>query len=59
MSIQPDGEDIRRAVKWIAEERAADPQRPLGELIEAACLEFDLSPLAEEYLLRAVKAEKQ
>jgi hypothetical protein len=59
MSIQPEGEDLRRAVKWIAEERAAAPERPLRELIEAACLKFDLSPMAAEYLLKAVKGEKR
>jgi hypothetical protein len=56
MSIQPDGEDLRRAVEWIAEEKLAAPQRPLRDLIEAACLKFDLSPMAAEHLLRAVKA---
>ena len=29
MSIQPDGEDLRRAVEWIAEEKASRaPKRP-------------------------------
>ena len=55
MSIQPDGEEIRRAVKWIAEERQAAPQRPLKVIVEEACLKFDLSPLEAEYLLRTLK----
>ena len=56
MSVQPDGEDLRRAVEWIAEEKLCTPQTPLKKLIEAACIKFDLSPMAAEHLLRAVKA---
>ena len=55
MSIAPEGEDLRRAVQWIAEEKLAAPHKSLKELIEAACLEFDLSPLAAAHLLRAVE----
>ncbi len=58
MSVQPKGEDIRRAVRWIAEERDAAPGKPLRELIEEACLKFDLSPMEAEYLLQAVRAAK-
>ena len=55
MSIQPDGEEIRRAVKWIAGERQADPEKPLKAFVEEACLKFDLSPLEADYLLRTLK----
>jgi len=50
MSIQPEGEDLRRAVKWISDERQHGPKRPLQELIEKAAMEYDLSPKDEEYL---------
>ena len=35
------------------------PETPLRELIEAACLKFDLSPMTAEHLLRAVKAHRR
>jgi hypothetical protein len=58
MSIQPDGEEIRKAVKWISEERQYNPGKTLKQLIEAACLKFDLSPLEAEYLFRSYKEDK-
>ncbi|MBW2540074.1 MAG: hypothetical protein JRE27_10780 [Deltaproteobacteria bacterium] len=55
MSIQPEGEDLRKAVKWVSEERKYNPERSLKELIEAASLNFDLSPGDAEFLARFVK----
>jgi len=52
MSIQPEGEDLRKAVKWISDERKFGPKRPLQELIEKAAMEYDLSPKDEDYLFK-------
>ncbi len=41
-TIQPDGEMIRKAVKWISEERQIDPSKHLRQIIEAAALRFRL-----------------
>jgi hypothetical protein len=57
-TIQPDSEDIRKAVKWIIEERKHDASRPLDKLLEEASRKFDLSPLETEFLQRFVKDEK-
>jgi hypothetical protein len=57
MSIMPQGEDIRRAVKWISEMRRAEPQTDPRKLVEQACLKFNLSPIDAEYLGRWVKGE--
>jgi hypothetical protein len=54
MSIQPDGEDLRKAVKWISEERKYGPEKKPIKLIEEACLKFDLSPRDAEYLTNFV-----
>ena len=54
-TVQPEGEDLRKAVKWISEERKYDPQTQLSKLIEEACLKFDLSPMDAEYLLKLLK----
>jgi len=55
MSIQPEGEDLRKAVKWISEERKYNPEKKLLKLVEEAGLKFDLSPKDGEYLLRLLK----
>jgi len=52
MSILPEGEQLRKAVKWVSDERTGRPGAPLFTLIEKACLKFDLTPKDEEFLLR-------
>ena len=57
-TIQPQGEDLRKAVKWISEKRKYNPEAQPVKLVEEACLKFDLSPKDAEYLARLVKQEK-
>ena len=54
-TIQPQGENLRKAVKWISDERkyGADPKP--AKLIEEACFKFNLSPVDAEYLANFVK----
>ena len=58
MSVQPDGEDIRKAIKWISEERKYNPEAKPIKLVEEACLKYDLSPKDAEYLTNFVLNEK-
>ncbi len=51
MSILPEGEQLRKAVKWISDERLDNPQASQFKLIEHACLMFDLPPKDEEFLI--------
>ena len=50
-TIVPAGEDIRRAVQWISENLAANPDQLRIKLIEQAVFRFDLSPLDTEFLI--------
>ncbi len=50
--ILPEGDALRRAVRWLDERRREAPQEPRGKLIEEASVRFDLSPLEQEFLLR-------
>ena len=59
MSIQPKGEDLRRAVKWVSEERKYNPEKELKALIEEACVKFDLSPLDADFLLRKLLEQEK
>lgn len=50
-AMMPQGEDIRKAVKWIAENLEANPEQLRTKLIEQAVFKFDLSPLDTEFLM--------
>jgi len=52
MSIQPEGEALRKAVKWVSEEQKYNPETPLATLLREAGLKFDLSPKEAEFLFR-------
>ncbi len=52
VSIQPEGESLRGALRWISEQRKNDPAGKLFPIIEEASLRFDLSPLEADYLWR-------
>jgi len=58
MSIQPDGEEIRKAVKWVSEERKYNPDKTINTLVEEACLKFDLSPKEADFLARTLLGEE-
>lgn len=50
-TIVPAGEMLRRAVRWISDERVARPDVPLAKLVDEASMRFDLDPAQEEWLL--------
>jgi hypothetical protein len=51
-NIMPEGEAIRKAVKWISAGCQEVPAPPLKELIQQAIVRFDLSPLEADFLMR-------
>ncbi len=59
MSIQPKGEDLRKAVKWVSGERKYNPEKELKALIEEACMKFDLSPMDADFLLRTLLEQEK
>jgi len=58
MSILPEGEQLRRAVRWISEIRQETPDASLPKLINEACVKFDLSPADTEFLSRFFTEEQ-
>ena len=56
-NIQPKGENLRKAVKWISEERQYRPDRNYRSVVEEACLRFNLSPMDAEYLNKLPKMD--
>jgi len=49
-TIQPKGESLRKAVKWISSERLENNKKAMDLLIQEAALRFNLSPKEEVYL---------
>jgi len=49
-TIQPKGEKVRQAVKWISENLKEDEKMPIYRLIQDASLRFTLSPKEEDFL---------
>ena len=56
-TIMPEGEAIRRAVKWISEKRQENPDTKIHMLVNEAGIRFNLSPKEEAFLLRFCKEE--
>jgi hypothetical protein len=54
-TIQPEGEQLRKAVKWIADEERTGTSQSRQQLIDAACLKFNLTPMEAEYLANSMK----
>ena len=54
----PSGESLRKAVKWISDERQARPDAPLVKLVDEAALRFDLSPLDQQWLIETLGKPK-
>ncbi|GFE56249.1 hypothetical protein [Geobacter sp. AOG1] len=50
--LLPDGEDLRRAVKWVSGNLQENPAQPVQPLVQEAIFKFDLSPLDAEFLIR-------
>ena len=51
----PEGEHLRRAVKWFSAGLQEQPVRPLHRLIEEAVFKFDLPPKDAEFLMNFFK----
>ena len=51
----PRGATLRRAVRWLSEQRTASPGTNIRALIEEASMRFDLSPLEAEYLFYEIR----
>lgn len=51
-TIQPQGENLRKAIRWVAEETLHNPSCTRKILISEACLQFNLTPVESEFLFR-------
>ena len=50
--VLPEGEDLRRAVKWVSTSIQEAPDSSISTLVKEAIFQFDLSPKDGEFLVR-------
>lgn len=50
-TVVPEGEALRRAVKWISAEIGDNPGKSVQKLVNEAVARFDLSPKDSEFLM--------
>ena len=58
MDIQPEGEQIRKAIRWVSGKREEDPKATLFALLQEASMKFDLSPKDQEFLTHFFMGKK-
>ena len=56
MSIHPEGENARRAVRWISDRLQEDESLPVMRLVHQAIAQFDMSPKEGQELIAFYRA---
>jgi hypothetical protein len=57
--VLPEGEDLRRAVKWVSSGLQDSPSQPVQPLVQEAIFKFDLSPKDAEFLVDFFRRRKE
>ncbi len=57
-TVIPEGDAVRKAVKWISENLKDDPDQSIQKLINEADLRFNLAPKDAEYLMNFYRTDK-
>jgi hypothetical protein len=55
--LLPEGEDLRRAVKWVTDNLRENPGRSVQPLVQEAIFRFDVSPRDAEFLIGLFRQE--
>ena len=56
-TIQPQGDALKKAIQWVAEQRNSGSEKSSVTLADEAALQYDLSPKDSEFLLRFIREE--
>lgn len=57
--LLPDGEDLRRAIKWMSAHLEENPDQPVQKLVQEATFTFDLSPRDADFLIEFYRQAKK
>ena len=55
--LLPEGEELRRAVKWVSANIQEHPDQALNTFVHDAIFRFNLSPKDAEFLMRFYRKE--
>ncbi len=58
-TITPEGEALRKAVKWVSDQLQAEPGLSRQEAIDEAIMRFDLSPKDADFLVRVSSSKTE
>lgn len=50
--VMPQGEGLRRALRWLDDRVKEEPKADRGKLVGEASVRFDLTPMEEDFLLQ-------
>jgi hypothetical protein len=57
-TVMPEGEAIRKAVKWMSDQLQEHPDKLSKKLINEAIMRFDLSPKDADFLIKFYQESK-
>lgn len=57
--LLPEGEELRRAVKWISGNLEEDAGQPVMPLVQEAIFKYDLSPRDADFLIGFYSKKKE
>lgn len=57
--LLPDGDDLRKAVKWVSGMLQENADQPLQPLVQKAIFTYDLSPKDGEFLISFFRQSRQ
>lgn len=57
-TVLPEGENMRKVLKWISGQVEDHPETPVNTLVNEAILRFDLNPKEAQFLVNFYKKEK-
>ncbi|GKT07525.1 hypothetical protein [Desulforhabdus sp. TSK] len=58
-TIMPEGDAIRKAVKWISAELEVSPGESPMKFVNQAVVKFDLSPKETEFLMEFYRKQRE
>ena len=56
--VLPEGEDLRRAVRWVSEKLQESPTGPVMTFVNEAVFKFDISPKDARFLIDFFRERK-
>lgn len=50
--VLPESTSLRKAIKWISDQKQIEPNKKMMQLINEASIKYDLSPKDTDFLVR-------